>query len=110
MGSFDDVRKAALNQKRRQGSLDAKRRRPHRPENDDDENEENDDDDDDDDDDRMEDDQHALTLTGASGRRLKRELSRHQLFQGLESPGKIETIIVTLTKAYNNTLDYSMIS
>ena len=104
MGSFDDVRKAALNQKRRQGSLDAKRRRPHRPENDDDENEENDDDD------RMEDDQHALTLTGASGRRLKRELSRHQLFQGLESPGKIETIIVTLTKAYNNTLDYSMIS
>jgi len=104
MGSFDDVRKAALNQKRRQGSLDAKRRRPHRPENDEDENEENDDDD------RMEDDQHALTLTGASGRRLKRELSRHQLFQGLESPGKIETIIVTLTKAYNNTLDYSMIS
>ena len=87
MGSFDDVRKAALNQKRRQGSLDAKRR-PHRPENDEDENEENDDDDDDDDDDRMEDDQHALTLTGASGRRLKRELSRHQLFQGLESPGK----------------------
>ena len=109
MGSFDDVRKAALNQKRRQGSLDAKRRRPHRPENDEDENEENDDDDDDDDD-RMEDDQHALTLTGASGRRLKRELSRHQLFQGLESPGKIETIIVTLTKAYNNRLDYSMIS
>ena len=107
MGSFDDVRKAALNQKRRQGSLDAKRRRPHRPENDDEENEENDDDDDD----RMEDDQHALTLTGASGRRLKRELSRHQLFQGLESPGKIETIIVTLTKAYNNNaLDYSMIS
>ena len=105
MGSFDDVRKAALNQKRRQGSLDAKRRRPHRPENDKDKNEGNDDDDD-----RMEDDQHALTLTGASGRRLKRELSRHQLFQGLESPGKIETIIVTLTKAYNNTLDYSMIS
>ncbi len=102
MGSFDDVRKAALNQKRRQGSLDAKRRPHHRPENHEDENDENDDD-------RMEDDQHALTLTGASGRRLKRELSRHQLFQGLESPGKIETIIVTLTKAYN-TLDDSMIS
>ena len=109
MGSFDDVRKAT-HQKRRQGSLDVKRR-PREPKtHEDDENDDSDDDDDDDDDDRMEDDQHALTLTGASGRRLKRELSRHQLFQGLESPGKIETIIVTLTKAYNNTLDYSMIS
>ena len=106
MGSFDDVRKAT-HQKRRQGSLDVKRR-PREPKTH--EDDENDDSDDDDDDDRMEDDQHALTLTGASGRRLKRELSRHQLFQGLESPGKIETIIVTLTKAYNNTLDYSMIS
>ena len=108
MGSFDDVRKAT-HQKRRQGSLDVKRR-PREPKtHEDDENDDSDDDDDDDDDDRMEDDQHALTLTGASGRRLKRELSRHQLFQGLESPGKIETIIVTLTKAYN-ALDYSMIS
>ncbi len=88
MGSFDDVRKAT-HQKRRQGSLDVKRR-PREPKtHEDDENDDSDDDDDDDDDDdRMEDDQHALTLTGASGRRLKRELSRHQLFQGLESPGK----------------------
>ena len=87
MGSFDDVRKAALNQKRRQGSLDAKRQKPeNHDENDDDEN----------DDDRItdDDDQHALTLTGASGRRLKRELSRHQLFQGLESPGKIKPLLL----------------
>ncbi len=106
MGSFDDVRKAT-HQKRRQGSLDVKRR-PHEPKTHEDDENDDSDDDDDDDDDRMEDDQHALTLTGASGRRLKRELSRHQLFQGLESPGKIETIIITLT-AYN-TLDDSMIS
>ena len=34
---------------------------------------------------------HALTLTGLSGKRLKRELSRHQLFQGLEDTQSPET-------------------
>ena len=74
MGSFDDLKKLSSAQKKTsRKSLDAG-----------DSFEE----------DELPHDEHALTLTGASGRRLKRELSRHQLFQGLEdtqSPGKVVT-------------------
>ena len=75
MGSFDDLKKLSskAQKKTSRKSLDA-----------DDSFEE----------DELPHDEHALTLTGASGRRLKRELSRHQLFQGLEdtqSPGKVVT-------------------
>ena len=72
MGSFDDLKKLSSSQKKTsRKSLDVT--------------------DAFEDDDELPHDEHALTLTGASGRRLKRELSRHQLFQGLEdtqSPGK----------------------
>ena len=71
MGSFDDLKKLSS----------AKAQKTSRKSLDDDSFEE----------DELPRDEHALTLTGASGRRLKRELSRHQLFQGLEdtqSPGK----------------------
>ena len=71
MGSFDDLKKLSSSQKKKsRKSLDVT--------------------DAFEDDDELPHDEHALTLTGASGRRLKRELSRHQLFQGLEdtqSPG-----------------------
>jgi len=70
MGSFDDLKKLSSSQKTSRKSLDVT---------------------DAFEDDELPHDEHALTLTGASGRRLKRELSRHQLFQGLEdtqSPGK----------------------
>jgi hypothetical protein len=36
-------------------------------------------------------DEHALTLSGYSGSRLKRELSRHQLFHGLDDTQSPET-------------------
>jgi len=70
MGSFDDLKKLSSSQKTSRKSLDVT---------------------DAFEDDELPHDEHALTLTGASGRRLKRELSRHQLFQGLEdtqSPGE----------------------
>jgi Na+/H+ antiporter NhaD/arsenite permease-like protein len=71
MGSFDDLKKLSSAQKKTsRKSLDA-----------DDSFEE----------DELPHDEHALTLTGASGRRLKRELSRHQLFQGLEDTQSPET-------------------
>jgi len=74
MGSFDDLKKLSSAQKKTsRKSLDADASFEE---------------------DELPHDEHALTLTGASGRRLKRELSRHQLFQGLEdtqSPGKVVT-------------------
>jgi hypothetical protein len=78
MGSFDDLKKLSAAQKTSRKSLD------------DDSFEE----------DELPHDEHALTLTGASGRRLKRELSRHQLFQGLEdtqSPGKALRVVTFLS-------------
>jgi Na+/H+ antiporter NhaD/arsenite permease-like protein len=78
MGSFDDLKKLSSSQKKTsRKSLDVT--------------------DAFEDDDELPHDEHALTLTGASGRRLKRELSRHQLFQGLEdtqSPGKAILCII----------------
>ena len=76
MGSFDDLKKLSAAQKTSRKSLDVT---------------------DAFEDDELPHDEHALTLTGASGRRLKRELSRHQLFQGLEdtqSPGKSDLCII----------------
>ena len=91
-GSFDDLKKLSS---ARKASVDSARPRLRKSTT------ENDDDLKDDDEDALKEEEeeeefefnehHALTLTGLSGKRLKRELSRHQLFQGLEDTQSPET-------------------
>ena len=91
-GSFDDLKKLSS---ARKSSVDSSRPRSTRKTTTDDDALKDDSDDTSKEEEEEEEfefnEHHALTLTGLSGKRLKRELSRHQLFQGLEDTQSPET-------------------
>ena len=91
-GSFDDLKKLSS---ARKSSMDSSRPRSTRKTTTDDDALKDDSDDTSKEEEEEEEfefnEHHALTLTGLSGKRLKREVSRHQLFQGLEDTQSPET-------------------
>ena len=91
-GSFDDLKKLSS---ARKSSVDSSRPRSTRKTTTDDDALKDDSDDTSKEEEEEEEfefnEHHALTLTGLSGKRLKREVSRHQLFQGLEDTQSPET-------------------
>jgi hypothetical protein len=92
-GSFDDLKKLSSARKSPVDSLRPRLRKTDATENDDalkDDSDENLKEEEEEEEFEFN-EQHALTLTGLSGKRLKRELSRHQLFQGLEDTQSPET-------------------